>query len=690
MSSSESDSDEAAYGDEHIDIEIDEGDDSESTRGVNIAIKTRKPKNRSRKSVQAHNPPQSLMKTQNLPNVTRAARPAHVLINSLPSRDHRHRPGGIWYPPCNVVRLSRRPVPFTPVDVVPTTSITEPRIERRTKKAWMYCVSPGPCWELLEDRTFFKEEYADDSGKFRISRPHVYPCLSLSKESIVMLDAVQGQQYMPEGDMIDCLLGLRGAQTLHKFAALSSIAMDSITEGDSAHILYAGDPVTSVDWCPFTSDALRARKSQQILAVCTRKAHSRPILGTHYNSPANIQVWSFEQSLSSAGSHVKCLTVICIDEGKRRTLTMVELLNNNQGTATTKILGILSAVTMDGNVHIYAIPDVGGGVDIPRVKIQPMINLSLPRTTCQALDWANSQTIAIGGENATMTHYFPVHQTSILSIAWVRAPVGKPNGQYKLTEDPTIICSTGAEGKTNMTDTRDCIPRLVARNREVPHACIYSTFCGAIIATDVDFWIKLYQMVPSMLGKGHSTTEIGGVALTLSCSDMHPLLAVGCADGACITTNLLRGTRREGAVPLLNHKLFQLDYNPTSKQYRILDHFLPRESGVAEGTVFKESSQPKAGSGEAAKKDVIKEGFESGRIEPSGLWAPNIAVSTVAWNSVNGLGNASLLASGTTSGLVRIDEPEGAWMRGTRPYGSMAEIRFEGAEFANESGSESD
>ena len=147
--------------------------------------------------------------------------------------------------------------------------------------------------------------------------------------------------------------------------------------------------------------------------------------------------------------------------------------------------------------------------------------------------------------------------------------------------------------------------------------------------------------------------------------------------------------------PLLNHKLFQLDYSPALKQYRILGHFLPRESGVAEGTVFKESvftetDRPKTGANDKDEKDAIKEGFESGRMEPSGLWIPSIAVCTVAWNSGNGLGNASLLASGTACGLVRIDLPEGAWMRGTRPYGSMAEIRFEGVEFANAIASDSD
>jgi hypothetical protein len=40
---------------------------------------------------------------------------------------------------------------------------------------------------------------------------------------------------------------------------------------------------------------------------------------------------------------------------------------------------------------------------------------------------------------------------------------------------------------------------------------------------------------------------------------MHPLVAVGSADGACYTANMLRGTRREGSV-VSNIKLTLFSY----------------------------------------------------------------------------------------------------------------------------------
>jgi transcription factor C subunit 6 len=49
----------------------------------------------------------------------------------------------------------------------------------------------------------------------------------------------------------------------------------------------------------------------------------------------------------------------------------------------------------------------------------------------------------------------------------------------------------------------------------------------------------------------------------------------------------------------------------------------------------------------------------------------------VKWNSGNGFAGARLLASGTASGICRIDWLEGRWMKGKIPYGSIANVRRE-------------
>jgi transcription factor C subunit 6 len=101
----------------------------------------------------------------------------------------------------------------------------------------------------------------------------------------------------------------------------------------------------------------------------------------------------------------------------------------------------------------------------------------------------------------------------VQNICWVRLPQTDINATPNLTEDPTMICTVGSEGSLKITDIRDCLPRALVRNREVPHSIAYSSFCGAVVATDVDFLVKMYQVQPSALGKGHHVMDIGGAAL---------------------------------------------------------------------------------------------------------------------------------------------------------------------------------
>ena len=61
----------------------------------------------------------------------------------------------------------------------------------------------------------------------------------------------------------------------------------------------------------------------------------------------------------------------------------------------------------------------------------------------------------------------------------------------------------------------------------------------------------------------------------------------------------------------------------------------------------------------------------------TGVWPPEVGVHRVAWNSGNGLGCASLLASGTRSGLCRVDWLRGRWFRDKIPYVNIPNMRKE-------------
>ncbi|KAG8758062.1 hypothetical protein FRC14_000856 [Serendipita sp. 396] len=637
--------------------------------------------------------------TQGLQTVPQPQRLGQSARNIKP-KEHRYRPDSIWSSKSDTLRLSRRPQPFNPPFLVPTASTSDPRIAYRVKKSWMYSVGPGPCWELIEDRGFFKEEYIGTmAGTGRITRPLVYSetshLLGYCKELLLG----QSSRYNVESQPVSCFVGPYGAQDLKEIDQFSSVP----TGGSLSVMFNSGGRITAVDWCPTTISA--SLGGRQYLAVSSTNNAFLGV-GTRSHSPAMIQLWSINPARSDEALEVQCEVIMCIDEGAVLQLKWCPLPSHSEGE---RKLGLLAAITTDGAAHIYVAPMLGDGPlgshHMRRVHCRPLLTMAFDETTCQALDWANSEVIAIGCSNgfvgvfrvkdailgignAPLTHYFPVHQTSVQSIAWVRAPPGISDGTYDLVGDPTVICTTGSEGSVRVTDIRDCMSRMLFRNREVPHASAFAAFCGSLVATDVDFSVKLFQLQPTALGMGHSVADVGGTALALSVSDIHPYVAIGCADGSCITTNLLRGTRREGVVPFLNHKVFQLDYSPRDGHYRMLDRFLPVENGANEAMVYKESVTRNANNDKVVAN--TEDRFKQGCLEASGLWHPNVAVTAVAWNSGCGLGCAPFLVSGTASGLVRVDYLEGMWAKGTVPYGSIECIRGEDGQVEEEGGIEAD
>jgi len=109
----------------------------------------------------------------------------------------------------------------------------------------------------------------------------------------------------------------------------------------------------------------------------------------------------------------------------------------------------------------------------------------------------------------------------------------------------------------------------------------------------------------------------------------------------------------------------------------MLDHFLPFETGAGDGKVqsIVNGKQAKAIENQKEKNQTR---YNAGFFDGSALWPYEASVLSTCWNSCNGLENAPWLASGTASGLVRIDWLQGRWFRGAIPYTSISNIRFEG------------
>lgn len=91
------------------------------------------------------------------PGVTKSiARQNYAL--PLPSNKHRHRGTPIYMPTQRqTLRLLKRPSPFCNHETVWTKSVANPDVLRRVTRALSNNAGEGPIWELLEDRSWYKE-----------------------------------------------------------------------------------------------------------------------------------------------------------------------------------------------------------------------------------------------------------------------------------------------------------------------------------------------------------------------------------------------------------------------------------------------------------------------------------------------------------------------------------------------------
>ena len=103
------------------------------------------------------------------------AHPSNRQTHALPNLHHRHRPMGVYKRQNKTERLAKPPVLFQPAQTVATNAWASSTIVTdRVNKSWGYNVGPGPLWELLEDRTWFKEAYKSTKFSEKELRPRVH------------------------------------------------------------------------------------------------------------------------------------------------------------------------------------------------------------------------------------------------------------------------------------------------------------------------------------------------------------------------------------------------------------------------------------------------------------------------------------------------------------------------------------
>ena len=107
----------------------------------------------------------------------------------LPSVHHRHRAVPLFDRPGPVERLLQRPAPFGTLRISSTNSWSvNPIVLERISKAWGFNVGPGPLWELLEDRAWFKESMSsggEDTAVEKSRRPRVHEGVRIERLEII-------------------------------------------------------------------------------------------------------------------------------------------------------------------------------------------------------------------------------------------------------------------------------------------------------------------------------------------------------------------------------------------------------------------------------------------------------------------------------------------------------------------------
>ncbi|THU84354.1 hypothetical protein K435DRAFT_733265 [Dendrothele bispora CBS 962.96] len=642
-----------------------------------------------------------------------------------PSVHHRHRAVPLNYIPGRVERLLAPPTLFSQNKIGLTYNFTHnERVTDRVSKAWGYNVGSGPLWELVEDRAWFKE--AKEGAETEADRrPKVYG--NVPVQNWELLDAEKAGSYLPSHDVtteegnlrppppLACSFGPFDSQTRVEVHMLQTLKMADLILGSSAHIFNAGAPVWGLDWCPIhPNDKQISRKQYLAVAPFPSASHS-PEIGVRVNRPfpACIQIWSLSQDTSNADSsnssgrkakdaadpgEMKCEMIVCIDSGPAQELRWCPLPSNSSLSEKSEVprkLGLLSGTFEDGSFSVFVIPlpeDVtppdhnNNEPVIVRIP-NPILRIELEEACCWAVDWANSEMVAIGTTNGVIavydvgialkqvkealsepitdllpTHYLTTHQSAIRALSWIRAPPSYPSGKPRVDENPTVIASGGYDGMECLSDIREGHGSVMNRTRDVINTMAYPPFGGGPVTIDHENIVKAYSASPRMLGRGHMLMEPQGPVWSVAASDYHPQLAVGSADGTCTTTNMLRSTRRGGSVPFFVHKIFHLDYSRNIKEFRMLEKFLPQET----------QDRPTARSGQKPK--------EAGKTTSgsTGAWPREVGVQRVTWNSGNGLGASGMLASATACGLCRIDVLWGRWMKDKQPYGGIAGVRMEG------------
>ncbi|EGG01829.1 uncharacterized protein MELLADRAFT_66816 [Melampsora larici-populina 98AG31] len=370
--------------------------------------------------------------------------------------------------------------------------------------------------------------------------------------------------------------------------------------------------------------------------------------------------------------------------------------------------------------------------DVLLLNLKPRARLLLPNTTCLTLEWANHDAIAGGCTNGYIviwhvldvltsvastsnvsttpfepinirpTHYISLHAAPVRSLQWIRTPPLNQKGEPDTDQDPSFLASTGYDGSLKLVDTDDIASSATLIHERDPvmnssylrdllssgetTSLAFSPTLGSLHLADSDYSIKAICLKPRDLGVSKKILIQLGLLWQLATSDLHSFIAYAGADGVCGLASMIRPQKYKSRAALeltraWTHqtmwapKVFQLDFSRNTGELRMLDNIQP-DPRSNDGTAVVNEVIAKPKSNKA--KDSSRKGGKprTGQVaqtnSPVGIWPPIVAVHCVSW--CPSIRRATILASGTGCGLVRVDAVEGGWHGKGMRFGGIDEL----------------
>ncbi|WVF73182.1 hypothetical protein IAT40_008001 [Kwoniella sp. CBS 6097] len=533
-----------------------------------------------------------------------------------------------------------------------------------------------------------------------------------TQDELQFLDEQEAEMYLPtptnkNGDSwISCHMGPHQDQVPLKYSLFDSkpLSETSPTVPREGHTYFAGGPIWGLDWCPQPEREAAAFGPIQYLAVSTLPhIETRPAMSEKWprSSKGSIQIWSLSPSSNgntdTQGDHpmggevrtggMQCEMVLCIQGGPAMEIKWMpigvwdEYDLGTIGKDGVKIpkLGIIAAIQLDGSLSFYAVPhprclESKSGRNQPLyVRLdEPLLRLEMEDSLCMSFDWVTASRVAVGLSNGHLAVWdvysalrsgsqadlLPSLYTAPASSAIRSLAVGRvPPVDDQLGGDPIYIVMGTYDGSTIVLDLRDPIFPVEVNKARVPSMAVgWLAQMGTPVLCDIDFVIQTIKMRKSNQGRSHSLGSHRGQAWSIAGSDYHTMLLSAGADGVLMLADYSTGFHRKRKEPLKMQRMYEVDYNPTTDEYRLFDDILPESQTMEIATARRPPVIAKRATHDPASH-ILK----------TGAWSPHVGIHKVRWNDVCGIGKAGWVVSGGASGLGRVEWIEGRYRGDIKP-----------------------